>query len=183
MSDTLERHYLEIIDKLKKDQRPLIVLDADLIAELQERWSRALETKDLLSMQKVLCLLDNSQTYSNAFQQHFITTLNQIEDKETLIYLLGAASKHMITEAQRKGDPINGEWTMSLEKLLATPDYELLEWALRTLDQYGPQSIRFKEAILKRKPGRFAVFNEHKKNCRELIMMFERRWSDLVKRL
>lgn len=183
MSDQLEKHYLEVIEKLKKDQRPLIVLDAELIDELKARWDEALDKKDLTSMQKVLCLLDNTQTYNPAFATQFVRTIREISDRDTLIYLLGAAAKHMITEAQRKGDPINGDWTMSLEKMLETQDFELLEWVLRTIDQYGPQSIRFKEAILKRKPGWFLVFNEHKKNCRELIMMFERRWSDLVKRL
>lgn len=182
-NDQLERHYLEVIEKLKKDQRPLIVIDQDLQEELKRRWGEGLERRDLISIQKVLCLLDNTQTYSDQFQELFTRTLNEIEDKETLIYLLGAAAKHMITSSQRKGERISYDWTMALERRLNADDFELLEWVLRTIDQYGAQSIRFKEAILKRRPGWFTVINPHKKNCREIIIMLERRWSELVKGL
>lgn len=181
--DQLERHYLGVIEKLKKDQRPLIVIDQELQDELKKRWSEGLEKKDLISIQKVLCLLDNTQTYSDQFQDLFTRTLNEIEDKDTLIYLLGAAAKHMIISSQRKGERVSYDWTIALERKLNAEDFELLEWVLRTIDQYGAQSIRFKEAILKRKPGWLTVMNPHKKNCREIIIMLERRWSELVKRL
>jgi hypothetical protein len=41
----------------------------------------------------------------------------------------------------------------------------------------GNQSIKFKEAVLKKRPSFFSIFNAHKRAALEIIEMLKRRWG------
>lgn len=179
----VEAVYQEVIAKLKNDQRPLIKLDADLEAELQRNWKEGLDQNDYQKIQKVLCLLDNTQNTSGAFEELFVRSLEELIQSDQIICVLGASSKHMITHAQKNALPINHRYTQVLLTLLHTDNPEVLEWVLRTVEQYGAQSIRFREEILKHKPSFLAFLNTHKKNAKEIIELLEKRWEALVKGL
>ena len=179
----LEEIYTQTIQKLKNQQRPLIRIDRDLEVELTKKWKEALEKRDLVSVKKVLCLLDNSQNTSGAFEELFVQSLEQFRDPEMTILILGSSSNHMILHAQKEGRPIHDGYTKILLSLLKTQDPEVLEWVLRTIEQYGAQSIRFKNEILKAKPGLLAFTNQHKKNAKQIIELLERRWNEITQKL
>lgn len=180
---TIEQVYQETIEKLKKEHRPLIKLDLEFEEELKKKWTKALEDNDHHEIRKVLCLLDNTQNTSGAFEELFSNSLLKIDDPEMIVLVLGTSSKHMIVHAQKQARAINPEFTQALLSHLKTEDPEVLEWVLRTLEQYGPQSLRFKNDILKARPGILAFMNQHKKNSKQIIELLEKRWDKLLKDL
>jgi hypothetical protein len=179
----IEQVYKETIDKLKKDQRPLIKLDQEFENELYSNWSTALKDKDLFNIKKVLCLLDNSQNTSGAFEDLFSESLEVIDDSQMIILILGSSSKHMITHPQKESRAVNERFTKAVLSQLSTQDPEVLEWVLRTLEQYGAQSIRFKKDILQVKPGLLSFTNQHRKNAKQIIELLEKRWDTLLGRM
>lgn len=179
----LEEIYTQTLEKLKNHQRPLIKIDKALEDDLCHKWSQALEQKDFFSVQKVLCLLDNTQNSSGAFEELFARSLEEIQDPKMSVLILGSSTKHMIVHAQKEGRAIDSRFTRAVLSLLKTQDPEVLEWVLRVLEQYGPQSLRFKKEILEVKPGPLAFMNQHKKNAKQIIELLEKRWEDLTKKL
>lgn len=159
----------------------MIKIDQDLEEELHKNWSKALEEGNHHEIKKVLCLLDNAQNTSGAFDELFSQSLEEIEDPEMIVLLLGSSSKHLIVHAQKDARAINPRFTQALISHLSSQNPEVLEWVLRTIEQYGAQSIRFKKEILKAKPGILAFMNPHKKNAKQIIELLEKRWNELLR--
>lgn len=175
----LEQTYKNIISDLQQGKRGLIKLEDSLIQALIDRWEKGLTREKL---HQTLCILDHSTNYSLDFTEYLVSELKNEPDSESLIFLLGAAQKHIITAAAMDGFPPNSDFMMTLKELLnskATDNPEVLEWFLRTIEQTGMKSILFKEAVLKKKPGLGAMFNQHKKACKEIIELLERRWAPI----
>ena len=76
MNQNYLRIYQEIIEKLKNDQRPKIVLTAELMAEIKHEWDHALACSDNDSIKKILCILDNTQTTTSELNELFIKSLS-----------------------------------------------------------------------------------------------------------
>lgn len=172
----LDALYDEIVTKLTQDQRPLVKLTSDDIKELKELWQNANES-DTATVHKVLCILDNTWTFSSEFDELIIKNLSPTAHKQTIIFTLSAATKHIISFRQRNGDPVPPTFVDRLGELLAHKDPEVLEWTLRTMVELGRGGRRLKEKLIEYRPGLSAIFNVHKRNAQEIIDLILRTWQ------
>lgn len=171
--------YQTIISDLKKDKRALVSIRASQTQELLSSWEKGLGPGQL---NQLLCILDHMTTGSILFAPLIEQELEKESDHDTLIYLLGASQKHIIEAAAKTGSPPRGSFMTILKELLSSPaskDPEVFEWLLRTIEQTGMKSIFFKAEILKRRPRVGHIFNQHKRSCKEIIELLERRWAPI----
>ncbi|CBW27011.1 hypothetical protein BMS_2208 [Halobacteriovorax marinus SJ] len=172
----INKEFEQVIEKLKKNERPLLKYSEDEFHAINEEWSKLLETKNYKDLHKIFCILDNTQNYSNIFSENIFKTFS-IKDDEILIYNLSAASKHIIAYHQKKGERTPFELLNIFKELLHHQSPEVLEWTLRTVEQLGSQAIFLKDDIIKAKPGIMSLFDKHKKASKQIIEMLEKRWS------
>lgn len=177
MNQNYLKIYQEIIEKLKNDQRPKIVITAELMAELKHEWDHALACSDNENIKKILCILDNTQTTTSELNELFFRTLKQIKDKELLVYALAASQKHVIADSFKTGTMISIEYFDILKKLLADKNPEVKEWALRTVESLGPLSMRFQKEVIAAKPGILKIFDKHQKASSQIIEFLEKEWK------
>ena len=179
---TYQEHYIQIIEKLKKDERPLIKLTPELLKELKTEWKNSLSqtSQDRLKLTKILCILDNTQNYSAEFNDLFIETFQLIADHELIIYALAASQKHIINQSFRTGDMIPLFYFDYLKKLLKHKNPEVLEWTLRTIESLGPLSMRLKNEVRGVKPSFLKLFNTHQRSCTQIIELLEKQWKQLL---
>ncbi|MBC7713888.1 MAG: hypothetical protein H7177_11145 [Rhizobacter sp.] len=177
MNQNYLRIYQEIIEKLKNDQRPKIVLTAELMAELKAEWEKALSSSNNETIKKILCILDNTQTTTSELNELFFKTLKEIKDQEILIYTLSASQKHVIADSFKTGKMISYEYFEILKNLLLDKNPEVKEWTLRTIENLGPLSLRFQKEVLAAKPGLIKLFNQHQKASAQIIEFLEKEWK------
>lgn len=175
----IEQRYQMIIENLRQGKRALVKLQDSEHSALFQAWEEGLNIEQL---HKLLCILDHSIDYDLQFEPLICDELAKKPNEETLIFLLGVAQKHIISAAAKDGHPPSGRFMQCLKDAFNSSDTnnpEVFEWLLRTVEQTGMKSILFKEVILKKKPGFSSHFNQHKKACREIIELLERRWAPL----
>ncbi len=175
-----EELYQKIIKDLERDLRPQVKLLKEDVSELAKRWNDLIlnwgpEKKP--ELKKILCIVDHSQTLSRVFADPIIKTLTLNLETELMIYALASAQKHIITKCALDGVPLPPDFIKVINELLDSKDPEIFEWVLRSIESMGNQSLKFKEAVLKRKPGFFATFNSHMKNAKGIIKILEKRWK------
>lgn len=173
----IDQIFEKTINDLKQEKRPLHPFSPEDHQELKAYWHEQLAQQNLKEINKVLCLLEHSQTYSSECDELFIRSLKEIQDTQTLVFLLSASAKHIVTRSQRDGQRIAFAFIEALKELLSHQDPEVLEWVLRVIDQLGNQALILRPEIIKQKPSLLSVFNKHKKNSRMIIEMLEKRWS------
>lgn len=180
----LENLFKEIIQKLKNNERPKIMLTADLIEKIKNEWHEIIADSklDTIRLQKLLCILDNTHNLTTEFQSLIIETLAKVKDAETTIYTLAAAKKHIIEENLKNGVVIPQKMMDELKRLLTHPEPEVFEWVLRTVDDLGPLGLRLRDDILKNRPGIGAFFNKHKKNSLEIIDHLEKKFNEFKRK-
>lgn len=180
----LETLFKGIIQKLKNNERPKILLGPELIQQIKLEWSEIISDSkiDTVRLQKILCILDNTHSLSTEFQDLIIETLTKVKDAETTIYTLAAAKKHVIEENLKNGVMVPQRMMELLKQLLSHPEPEVFEWTLRTIDDLGPLGLRLREEILKKRPGIGAFFNKHKKNSLEIIDHLEKKFHELKRK-
>lgn len=165
----VNERYQDIIEKLKRGERPLVKLTNEELMTLKEHWQNALAHHNLSEIHKVLCILDNTQSFSSIFDELIIKTLAPKTNDETLIFTLSVATKHIQTYRMRAGDPVPGEFIDALGTLLAHKNPEVLEWTLRTIAELGRQARKLRPLILEHRPGFSAIFNVHKRHAQEIV--------------
>jgi hypothetical protein len=172
MSDnSLETIYKSTLVKLKEGKRPQIRLTPELILELKNKWPE--------SLHKVLCVLTHTQNSTSEFNIQLIESLKTETDKETLIFLLGASEKQLISNSLMTGNMMPSEFFDILKNLLQTKNPEILEWTLRTIESMGPLNFRLKTEIINSRSGMKKIFNSHLRTCDEIINLLESQWKNL----
>ena len=161
--------YQKIIAQLKEEKRPCVQLGPKDIEIILQEWEKAFPSGEKLK--PLLAILGHSQKECPQFEPIILKALQDLEDKETLIFLLSAFQKHIIESYQKRGLRFTQKILKSLEKVLLHPDPHVLEWALRTVEQLGPQKLFFKAIVMKRKPSLLKSFFPQQRVIRELIKM------------
>lgn len=178
MTDFINQEYLSIISDLKKGHRPIRSLSEDQSNECLSHWNELNRKRaPLKEFLPLLCLLEHTKTGSLNYVAPIVETLSQRHEPDLLVHTLGCARKVIIEECERKGERIPFDFIKALRFPLKSKSPEVVEWALRTIDALGHQSIILKEDVLEARPGLFTLFNEHKKNSKELINYLEKRWG------
>lgn len=174
--------YSQIIEKLKKHERPQIKLTPELVSELKSAWQEALlrPAIDESALTKILCILDNTQNATSELNDLFSQTFEKIRNQELLIYLLAASQKHIVNESLRTGNMIPAFYFDQLRLLLKNKNPEVLEWTLRTIESMGPLSLRLKKEVREVKPGFLKLFNAHQKSASQIIELLENQWKRML---
>ncbi|WP_127717390.1 hypothetical protein [Halobacteriovorax sp. HLS] len=173
----VDQEFEKIILKLKNEQRPLIKYSPEEFAKINDHWTSLLEKRSYSELYKVFCILDNTQNYSDLFSENIYKTFLEVNEPQTIIYNLSAASKHIISYNHKLGQRVPFDLITKLKELLTHKDPEVLEWTLRTIEQLGSQAIFLKDDIINARPGMLAIFDKHKKASKQIIEMLEKRWS------
>lgn len=175
---SLNSSYQKVLEQLKKSQRPQLLLSNESLDFLVSHWAYLNETNapegDYLPM---LCLLDHAKKGSLAFVAPLSWTLGNRQEKDLLVYSLSAGHKVILEECERLGERVPFDFIKALKAPLISSEPEVVEWTLRTIEALGHQSIILKEDVQKSRPGILALFNEHKKNSKELVDYLMKRWE------
>lgn len=182
MNEQFDKIYEECITKLKNGQRPQIKLTEEMVLLISSLWPKDLKNDSKVLLRKILCILDNSQTSTNAFDQLLLKTLEREIDDETMIYMLSVIQKQSITQSFKSGHIIDYKFFETFKNLLKTNNPELKEWTLRTIESLGPLSLRLKKEVLAARPGLLKQLNHHQKNCAAIIDYMEKDWRRLEER-
>lgn len=172
--------YNDCILKLKAQKRPQIKLTEEIILDLKEHWpknSELAQSAKLQDLKEILCILDNSQSTTEAFDSLLLSILEEITNEEILIYTLSVIQKQTIAQSLKTGNILNFKFFESFRALLKSNSPEIKEWALRTVESLGPMSMRLKKEILEAKPSFFKRLNPHQKNCADIIEYIESEWK------
>lgn len=172
----INKIFNEIIESLKKGERPLLKFEENEIEEINSEFKNIVHQKKWSELFPILCILDNCQTLSDAFTEAINGVLANCDDQEILVLTLGVSRKHIIEFNHKKGNRVPFDFIKSLKEKLSHQDPEVLEWTLRLIESLGSQSIILKEDVLKNKPGIGAIFNQHKKASKQIIELLEKRW-------
>jgi len=173
--------YLDIIAKLKAHQRPLLKLTPELIDELKFDWQNSLkDTVDHQTILEILCILDNTQNTSNAFNDLFLITFEKCTNEDLLIHTLAASQKHLVAESLKSGVMPPQAYFDCLKTLLKNKKPEVIEWTLRTIESMGPLSLRLKLEVRAAKPGISKFFNSHQKSASQIIELLEKQWERML---
>lgn len=175
----LDQHYNECIEKLKAGSRPQIKLTIELIESLISEWDKALSNGNNENINKILCLLDNSQSTTKAFDTRLIDLLESGKG-EILVFALSVVQKQTIAQSQKSGVMFDMRLLEALKSLLKIEDPELKEWTLRTIESLGPLSLRLKKEILEAKPSFLSLFNSHNKNSAQIIDFMQKDWLRMM---
>jgi len=96
---------------------------------------------------------------------------------EDLVWLLNAVRRHIIQGRFKEGERLTHEFLEALKALLHHPDGQVVEWALRTVEECGAQGIVFRPELAKIKPSLWFLWRAQSRTILELVTYLERRWS------
>lgn len=173
----IEILFNEIIEKLNRDERPLIKLSEDDHNFLREKWRQIIEAKNYNELVKIMCLLDNTFSLSTIHQQNILETLSHCDNDEITILCLGVARKHIIEANHKNSNRVDIDTLDIFKKLLTHKNPEVKEWTLRNIESLGAQSLYLKNDVLSAKPSFLKLLNENHRACAQIIELLEKRWS------
>ncbi|PIP89494.1 MAG: hypothetical protein COW01_03280 [Bdellovibrionales bacterium CG12_big_fil_rev_8_21_14_0_65_38_15] len=176
-STEFDKIYGELMNRLEKDERPHLELSDDVLNQIKNLWTNALETQDNQRINSIMCVLDYTRHTYDLFDDHFYQTLESTLSHTTLVFTLGASWKHMLGRWSRSGDRITMRYIEILRTFLNSKNHELVEWSLRTIDQIGPQGRLLQKEIAQNKMKLKSLINPRAKAITQLVEMFEKRWS------
>ena len=96
---------------------------------------------------------------------------------EDLVWLLNAARRHIVQGRFKEGERLTHEFLEALRALLHHRDGQVVEWALRTVEECGAQGIVFRGELAKIRPRPWSLWRAQSRTILELVTYLERRWS------
>lgn len=175
--NSFDQIYTSLIERLNKGERAHLELDKVILDEIDQRWHQALEQNNAADLNAVLCVLDHSRHPIAEFEDLFFLTLESSLAPDQKIFALSASWKHLLDRWSRAGDRVPMRYLEILRTLLVQENLELREWALRTIDQVGPQGRMLSKEVFAAKAGWKSLVNPHAKAISQLVGMFEKRWN------
>ena len=172
----IENKFKDIITSLQKGNRPLFKFSEEDLLSFQTQFQNFIDERNIDEIKKCLCLLDHCQNYDEIWKEILIGVIKINEDELTIL-ALGTSHRHLIDFYQRKGHRISFDFLKLLEELLGSKNPEILEWALRTIEALGSQSLFFKQKVLASRPSIFKRLRPKWKNSIELINFLENKWK------
>lgn len=174
----INEKYEAILSSLKLNQRPLVKLNSREIEDICSQWESSLNQNDNAKLIKTLCILENTYTTSKKFFSLYIKTFKTHQNtKQILIPLLSSSWKQVIDSHYKNGERLPFNFVQTIAHLLKHKDPEVIEWTLRTIDQFSSESISIKKNIIQAKPSFFSICNKHNRASRQIIAMLIKRWS------
>lgn len=184
----IEKIYNDTLQKLSNNTRVQIMLTELDLKQIVEEFQQKLnlltnieEKKEMLK--KYLFILSHSTHTSKITHQSLISVYKTIRelkiDNDFIIFYLSAIQKQFIDHQSKSGDKIPAEIFHQLKEMLSEKNTEVLEWTLRTIESLGPQSLFFKDEILKLKPSLLKLFNEHQTNAFMIVDLIKKNWEKL----
>ena len=148
--------YQEIMNQLRAGKRPAIELSKDeveFLCRYPENGSRSLN-----DWRPWLAIVTHSRKGHFEFQSILVDLLHTAIDPELLVFTLAAFQKHIIEFYQRKGERFPVQTIEALKAPLQNSHLEVVEWALKIIEQLGPQNRLLANALRKLRPGFWKCF-------------------------
>lgn len=176
-ANEFDKTYNKLLDTLHKGGRAHLEFSDQLLSEMAQRWHECLKNKNSEQLNAILCMLEHARHPSNYFDDLFFLTLENPQSSEQCIFTLAASWKHLIARWSREGTRIPMRYIEILRTLVQSPNMEVREWTLRTIDQIGPQGkLLINEIVLAKNFWR-GLINPHAKAVNQLVAMLENRWA------
>jgi hypothetical protein len=170
----IDESYRKVLQELEQGHRALQRFSADEI----EEFASLLETQNSPDeLEKVLCLIEHAASPQPLLEGPLLKFLATKTSPNLIVFALNCARKHIVQSRQQRGQRLTYEFLEVLKKLLHSPEPEVVEWTLRTIEECGSQGVYFLREFDKIKPPPWKWFNQHQRSVRELIAMLERRWG------
>ena len=177
----IDQEYSKVIEEIKKGYRALVRYKEDDLQELTLILDQKLAARDLLAIEKILCILEHSAGLYLKAELILLKVLNSDLPDNIIVFALNGARRHIIQAQFQRGHRLKFDFLETLKKLLHSPSPEVVEWTLRTIEECGNQGVYFLREFDRIKPAPWKWFNAHQRAVRELITMLERRWSKFEK--
>lgn len=157
--------YEKTIEALSRGHRYQKPISAELSAEIQLQLD--LNAKYL---NETLCIIQNTSSFLPELEAQLINILKTAESDDLIIHALNAARKHIIAAKQRDGQRLDFSFLELLKTFLYHKNWEVKEWAVRTIDECGSQAAYFKQDLKKIYPSKMGMLtNQHKRHIRGII--------------
>ena len=166
--------YLQIVDQLKDDTRPLVSLNKEQINSLCDQTRKALSRHDKEHLSMFLCILDNTRTMDEKLDELALDILLNENLEELTAVALSPIGRHIIEYRQMAGKMLPTPLFSKLKELISHPDSEVKFWALRLADQMGNKAMILRKEIISQKPKFWQLLNKNNRMIRVLIEMMER---------
>lgn len=175
----VQERYLEIISRLKAGKRAIFKATESEMACFHSELETAIKDQNANAIEELFCILSNTQQKDLRFEESLLVYLSKPESLSTdqIIMALSVVRKHIIEAKQINGMRQDIKLLQILEKLLYSPEPEVVEWSLRLIEEMGSQAAYFKRHFVKIMPG-LITFNKHKKNIKELVFILDNRFKN-----
>lgn len=167
----------ELFKKIQHDisqgSRALQRIDGETLQSLEQ----ALKTSQGCELSQKILIANHLSHCEKSLSEALITLLKKDLPVKDTIILLNAARLHVVDGAFKAGERLSQDFLETLRLKLYHKRPEVREWALRIVDQCGPQSIVFREDLAKIKPRPWHFFKAEWRVVLELITFIERKWQ------
>lgn len=171
MSLDLAQVHAEIIKAHQADGRGLKRFSP---SEVQELIS-ALENPATRSM--AIMVVAHSSHSERDLENTLLSLMKSDLSTEDFVWLLNATRRHIIQGRFKEGERLTHEFLEALKALLHHPQGQVVEWALRTVEECGAQGIVFRAELAKIRPRPWSLWRAQSRTILELVTYLERRWS------
>lgn len=182
MNPELDSLYQEVIQGLTQGKRPLLKLSPEQFEQIRNEMEVLLGQKDWdpKKLDPLLCLASHVQSYHSPLGETLAKLLYEDLAPNSYIYVLSACEIHVLKANNLLGQRLPEYFLAGVRKILSHPNWEVVEWGVRFIEQLDGQIFYFKEDIAKLKPSGF-VLNKHKKSIKQIIIMLEKRWPIILR--
>lgn len=164
--------YSEIMTQLREGGRGLRRWSPTELSELRT----ALEQEKFLP--ETLCLVAHSASTERSLEEPLLKLLSSRKLSSTLlIHVLEACHKHVIQARFKEGLRLELSFLESLRPLLRHSELTVVEWALRTVEECGPQGVLLKSEVLAARPPFLGLWRAQNRTILELVTYLERKWA------
>lgn len=167
----LEARYRQILQELAAGGRGLVKLAPEEIDEL----NRVLASGQQLI--PALCLVSHSAYPVRDFEPVLLELMAAPLQPSEHVYVLNAARRHILQGRFKDGHRLELNFLERLRLLLRHPDPEVVEWALRTLEECGAQGVLLSSELEALRPSVFSLWRANKRTILELVTLLQRRWG------
>lgn len=167
MSESIEKQFETVLEKLKKEERGKTQISLKLFDEI----TLTLQDKNSPLLLKALCCLQHSFSTDPRIPPLLTQLLESDLASKTQQEVISSSVSQIIEYYQKLGKRLPGEYLVALKKHLSSKDADLLYWSVWAISHMGSQKIFFKESLQKVKPGKMK--QAYSKKHRDIAQLME----------
>ena len=112
----LDAQFAKIMQELKLGHRALVRFNQNELENLEEKLNHFFLEKDLVGLEKILCLVEHSAALNSKFEPGLLKVLNSDLPDHLLVFALNGARKHIIQAKFQRGQRLSYDFLEILKK-------------------------------------------------------------------